>query len=776
MAQYDLNLRDLQRILRRRWKVVIFATLLVVSFSYFFGRSRQPLYNSSSSVKVEETSTVAGLLLQRLTYTRWDNIATAEELIRSFPVMEKVAKRLGKIDRDLPSSEIQRNQELASMVNSMIGKVITERSGRTNIIDIVVTSSDPYEARDISQSLAQVFTEVHLEQRSRQDKETREFIETQKRLALSALNAAEERLQEFRETTPLQATDDQINSKLTELLNLNEERRYKGFQINDLGVQIEQLKSRRRLDLNDQKSPDSPVQDLDSIQTRLIDWFEGGDEGDNAVAPLNKRLLELEVEKRQLLSQYTPTYPKTQQIEAEIKELLGQLVIEGQDKLRLLRKEVSDLDGMIGELEAELESVPEAQRRMAQLQREVTLREEQYSLLSVKYQESLIQEADQADEVTIVRPAMLNMVPININMSRMVSVGFVIGLTLGLVLAFLFETFDTSIGTIEDVEEFLQVPVLGVIPSIDIDAVTEHLLGRNPGLENSPHLEASARLITHFAPKDPVAEGYRALRTNLQFRSINNPVKTITCTSASLQEGKSTTLVNLALTMAQGGTKVLLVGCNLRRPSIFKVFGIERSPGVVDIILGRHPWRETVKTVTDIIMGEMGMDSTLMTPGMENLHIITSGGIPPNPAEMLVSEKMKTFIDEAREEFDIIIFDAPPILPVTDAAILAKRTDATLLVYRTGKVPRAALKRAKAQIESVGAHVMGVVLNDLRADLIGFSSSQYYYGKYYGASGDNEVVVAAAEGPKRRSWAEKTFGKIKGADTLFGLKNKQKKT
>ncbi|HEB84141.1 MAG TPA: hypothetical protein ENI92_03980, partial [Bacteroidetes bacterium] len=225
MAQYDLNLRDYQRVLRRRWRVVVFSTFLVILFSYFFGRSRQPLYRTFASVKIEETSTVAGLLLQRLTYTRWDNIATAQELIRSFPVMEKVAKRLGKIDPSLSSDEIRSDPQLSGLINSLIAKVSTERSGRTNIIDIHVTSDDPHEARDLAQTLAQVFTEEHLARRSRQDRETREFIEKQLDLAKSSLAAAEQRLQSFREANRYPVDDDNIRVRIEEQVSLGTERR-----------------------------------------------------------------------------------------------------------------------------------------------------------------------------------------------------------------------------------------------------------------------------------------------------------------------------------------------------------------------------------------------------------------------------------------------------------------------------------------------------------------------------------------------------------------------
>ncbi|MBZ0264572.1 polysaccharide biosynthesis tyrosine autokinase [bacterium] len=778
MAQYDLNLRDYQRIFRRRWKVVLFATLLVAVFSYFFGRSRLPLYQTYSSVKIEETNTVAGLLLQKLTYTRWDNIATAQELIQSFPVMEKVAKRMGLIDNAMSAREIRQDTKLSALINNMISKVSTERNGRTNIIDIYVTSDDPYEAREISQNLAEVFSEEHLEQRTRQDRETREFIEEQLRFSKAALNAAEEQMQNYREQNPYPVLDDHIKIRIEELINIEQQKRNLAERIKELRLQRDQLQERIQPKTNGSGLRNPTILADGSIsysgeeelsQEYDIDWISS-EEGSGPLGLLNERLVSLEVQKSELLKDYRPTYPKIVDLESQIKDLIRELVSEVSGNLSLMEQKKDSLSAYINNISAILDSVPRTQRLYSQLLREVSLRENQYAFLTEKHQEALIREADQADEVMVVRPAMLNSSPININMFRTISVGIVIGLMLGLVLAFLFETFDTSIGTIEDVEEYLQVPVMGVIPHIDIEAVSDRLVEQNPMLENNPNLASSARLVTHFAPKDPVAEAYRSLRTNLQFRSISRQIRTLVATSASLQEGKSTTLVNLAITLAQSGTRTLLVGCNLRRPTLYRIFGLEQEPGVTDIVLGRKKWQETIRTVTDIIMGEMGMESILMTPGMENLHIITSGGVPPNPSEMLASAKMKQFMEEASQEFDIVLFDVPPILPVTDAAILSNRADATLLIYRTGKVPRAALKRAKVQIESVGANVLGVVLNDLKADIAGYAGSHYYYGRYYGRPDQKTQTTMKAE--EKNGFIRKIGERIKETTSMFSKKEK----
>ncbi|MBD3165371.1 polysaccharide biosynthesis tyrosine autokinase, partial [bacterium] len=711
------------------------------------------------------------LLVERLTYSRWDNIETAEELIKSFPIMEEVARRMGRIDNAVTSEEVQSDARLSGLVNSMLGKISTSRSGRTNIINIDVVSDDPREARAIAQHTAEVFAVVHEQRKSRQDRDTREFIERQLNRARSLLTEAERDLEQFRRSNSAPLLQDNVSDELTRLNDLKSELRGVDYQIDDLEVQYAQL--RRRMEQSLSKPENERTRDWlkrmdsgaaqgtptfeDTLNrfTSGLDWVNTETGKAIVYSSMSGQLMQLELRMRELEKYYNPGYPEIREVQDQINELLGVMEREIRSNLDLLQSKRQRLVTVIDSLQTVLKNVPAGMRVFSELTREVNLRTQQYEQLNEKYQEALIREADQEDEVTVVRPAMLNMTPINIDMFRTVSVGVVIGFFLGVILAFLFETFDTSIGTIEDVEDYLQVPVLGVIPHMELEDLVEDLLERFPQWESNPNLEASARLITHFAPKDPVAEAFRTLRTTLQFRLMSRNIKTIVATSAALQEGKTTTLVNLSISLAQDGKKVLLVGCNLRRPTIYRVFGIEQSPGVTDIVLGSMQWRESIKDFNDIIMGDLGMDTTLMTPGIDNLHIVTSGRVPPNPSEMLGSTQMKAFLEEAREEYDIVLVDAPPILPVTDAAILANRADAVLLAYRSGKVPRAALRRAKVQIEAVGGNVLGVVLNDLKSEIVGGADSQYYYGRYYGEGKRREDDLVGEEsgkggGPIRR--------------------------
>ena len=160
------------------------------------------------------------------------------------------------------------------------------------------------------------------------------------------------------------------------------------------------------------------------------------------------------------------------------------------------------------------------------------------------------------------------------------------------------------------------------------------------------------------------------------------------------------------------------------------MFGINREPGLTNYLIGQLDWREAVQTSTDILLGKLGFDATLKTPGIENLHILTAGIIPSNPAELLQSENMKTFINESKKEFDIVLYDTPPILPVTDAIVMSKLVDGVILIYQVGRTSRQAVIRAKNHLEKAEAKILGIILNDIKIDME-IDTSSYYKYRYY---------------------------------------------
>ena len=214
-------------------------------------------------------------------------------------------------------------------------------------------------------------------------------------------------------------------------------------------------------------------------------------------------------------------------------------------------------------------------------------------------------------------------------------------------------------------------------------------------------------LITVADPRSPVSEAYRTLRTNLDFSSLDKPIKTMLVTSAGPEEGKSTVLANLAVTTAQAGREVILVDCDLRRPTLHNIFDLKNDVGL-----------------TTMVVDDAAMESPpLRDTGVESLQLVSSGPLPPNPSELLGSRRMEEIIAALLERADVVLFDAPPVVAVTDAAVLATKVDGVLLVVNAGGTKRDYARVAKARLEKVNANLLGAVLNNVRFDV---SLHRYY--------------------------------------------------
>lgn len=220
-------------------------------------------------------------------------------------------------------------------------------------------------------------------------------------------------------------------------------------------------------------------------------------------------------------------------------------------------------------------------------------------------------------------------------------------------------------------------------------------------------------LITHLDPKSPVAEAFRTLRTNLQFSALDRELRTLLVTSAGPGEGKSTITLNLAIAITQSGKEVILVDADLRKPVIHKRFGLRNEIGLTNILV-HGPAEEA-----------------LQETAVPNLKVVTSGPIPPNPAEMLASGMMDKVRDFLKERAEMVLFDCPPVVAVTDAAVLSRKVDGVLLVVQLGAVEREVARQAKALLENVDAPLLGVVINNVA------ESSGYYYYYYYTSDDDD---------------------------------------
>jgi non-specific protein-tyrosine kinase len=333
----------------------------------------------------------------------------------------------------------------------------------------------------------------------------------------------------------------------------------------------------------------------------------------------------------------------------------------------------------------------------------------------------------------VVEPARVPTVPVRPKTVQNTLLAAVVGMMLGVGLVFLIEYLDDSIRSPEQITGLLRVPVIGVIARM------------NGGSHNE---NGNRSLIAVKQPRSPVVEAFRALRTNIQFTSVDRPVRSLLVTSAVPVEGKSTVSANLAVVMAQAGLRVLLVDCDLRRPSVHKLFDQTNRVGLTDMML----------------QASAQWDSAAQPTQTANLSILSSGSLPPNPAELLGSERLRQLLDRLRSNYDMVILDSPPMLPITDATVLARVVDGVLLVVDTGVTRVGAVLQSKELLERVGGRLIGVVMNKVAKGVGGYSHYYHYYDQYDYGGGKHPSSARSKNGGQKMAEA----GKAQAEETAAG--------
>ena len=378
----------------------------------------------------------------------------------------------------------------------------------------------------------------------------------------------------------------------------------------------------------------------------------------------------------------------------------------GQDSL------VADqLSKLMGLLQGELSQMPEKIIQSAQLKRAEGSAERLYTQLEDKYMDAWLAEQSVFGNVRLEDPATINPVPIRPNRQASILTGALLGLGLGIGLVVLLSFLDSTVRSPDEVESH-GLNVLATIPIIQ-PISAQALAGFQSTNGSTPKF--TAHRVSFFDPRSSIAEAYRSLRTSIQFASLDHDIRTIAVTSSVPQEGKSTTSANLAIVMAQMGKRTLLVDTDLRRPTVHSVFGVPREPGL-----------------TNILFDKISLAEAIHQSDVPNLSLLTCGIIPPNPAELLGSEKMKELIDELMRHFDMVIFDTPPVVAVTDSLLLGMKVDAMIVIARADSTKADALIRSVDTIERSGARLLGIVLNNFNvANAYGAYYRYYQYYNYY---------------------------------------------
>ncbi len=608
----------------------------------------------------------------------------------------------------------------------------------TDMIEIRVSAASPEEAMFITNALANAYSERNRLNSQEEIRQVKNFLENQLRTVESQLANSEDSLKIFKQSERVAALPDETQELIKKLAE------FEGLY-NEALTEYHSNEQRlayinKQLDLNKQNF------DLQNISS--TPYFEG----------LKKQIGEF-VSKRalyvaNLLSKgvYREDDPQIRQYDEQIGILNKQLreeiaklaktevldpvalgsnlamrKIEIEANLQALQPKIEALKGVVAQYNRELEGLPEKSLQLARLQRSAVVDEKIYLMMKEKFTETRITEVGQLGQVRIIDSARAPKIPIRPKTKLNLILGALIGLGLGFALTFLLEYIDNTVRAIEDIEK-IGMTVLGSIPVITREEAikrfkmaTNGVNGKASNLDSEEAQAMAARLITHFAPKSPISEAYRTFRTNLQYTKLDRDLKALLVTSPGPGEGKSTSVSNLAITMAQMGSRVLLIDSDLRRPVLHSIFKVDRRVGLSNVLVGRATIEEAVQK-TDI----------------ENLFVMPCGTLPPNPSELLASNAMTRTLEEMKARYDMVLFDSPPIIAVTDAAVLSSRLDGVILVVKAGQTDREAAYRAYSLLKNVNARILGALLNGVQIESMYGSYYYYYHYYYYGKDGDKK--------------------------------------
>jgi tyrosine-protein kinase Etk/Wzc len=756
------SIRDFMRAVRRRWWAVPVVFVLFVGFGIWRTLREPHIYRAATTVRIENaTSPIAGVQTSAPTYDyRIDPMVSEQQVIKSRMVAERVVSALGLrlrivqpanlaradlfgtvpplVDSSAPPGDLRvtfaeraytlssgsiryatapygtaiagagvrfvvperppiREQSvlleilpLTASAAEVRGAIGTKVLPQTNIIEISYLGTEPALVRDVANTVASEYAAVSSEMQRTNARAKSQFISSSLRDQRVRLDSAQNALKDFKERQ--------------QIGDVNAEQ-------SALAQSIHRMEDARQAGLVEQKIYYTLVGKLTAADTadeelrRLV----GTDavEKNRYIANLYDRWFNLIKERETLYARgrtdANDDVKATQRLISRTKEDLRSA---SQLYLQALESRLGSLGKTISYMRLETEKYPKLEAEQSRLSATVGTMQRTFDNLQSEYQLARIAESVDDGRVQSIDEATLPTFAVSPNRKRAITYSALVGLLLGFALAFGLDRLDDSVKSPDELRDQMELPMLGLIPAIRGERGSRRAADGTVG-----------RLITHADPRSPVAEAYRSMRTNLAFARAQQSPQAIVVASPGPADGKSTTVANLAITFAQQGQRTLLIDADLRRAVLDKAFNVGRSPGL-----------------TEAIIGESTLDEVVHQTSVPNLSIVASGRFPPNPAELLGSTRMQEILHEAKARFDVVLLDSPPLLAVTDAAVLSTMVDGVVLVIRTERTKRDAVRRALGHVRSVRGRLLGAVLNDvdMRSGAYYGSYGHYYYS-YYGS-------------------------------------------
>ena len=668
----EIYLRDYFMVLGRYKWLIVAAVLVTLSATTLHLKRQEPVYQARASIIIEPKQVAEVFSSQSIFFgTDWLDLETQVEAIKTTPVLASAVKQLGL------TTAPEGTLEFLAAMNRLRESIRVTLVKNTKMVAITAAHTVPEMARDTANAVTQGYIDQDRLSRLQTGRDAVRWLSAQLADLKIKLKQSEEVFQEFKEREKIVTLDDRRNEESMEMAKLSASyitARANRLEIEAIVSKIENQKS----EIENLNIPiallDKPVlqtlgTELSKLQAELADKKKDFKDTYPGVIELKERI---QLKEQKILAEL-----KRQRdfLEAQEQSLLAQQEARRSETLKLGRKELEYLT----------------------LEREVTTNREMYNALMAKVKELSLAGGIDMNNIRIVEPAELPVAPAGGKRMTLIF-GGILGLFLGVGLAFFLKYLENTIRTPDDVEQHLDLPILGIVPQI-------------VGAKES----RTPLLVMQEDSKSAPAEAYRNLRTNILFSDNGTRPETIVVTSTEPREGKSFTVANLGMALAQAGQKVLLVDADLRHPMLHRVFGIDRNMGL-----------------SAVLAGELSLDDAIVETDIHNLSVLTSGSVPDNPSEILGTDQMRDVIHHIQERYGIVLLDSAPVLGIADTSVLASESDAVLIVIKTGEATRKALGIAVAQLKQVGAQICGVVLND-----VDVRRDRYYY-YYYSPYGYDE--------------------------------------
>jgi len=693
-TESKIDFRAYWRTIRKRWPFVALAVIIGTAFAFVFTYRQPKIYESICQVIIEPMAPQvlpgAKDVVELGTGTYWANkefYETQYRIIQSTAVGQRTAEKLGlQYDQDFAGP----NRNLTDIGRAVVGQVSVKPLKDSRVALISVSDRNPQRAALIANTLADTYIEYNLDFKLEGARTAMSWLVEQEAELKNQLESSELKLYRFKKDRNLLAVsmDDKQSMLSQNLAAVN-------AKLTELRIHILEQDAKRRM-IERARSNITEEETLPEIRANA------------AISTLRSSFIQLGREYSDLSSRYGSDHPKMKAISAQMdsikkayqEEIDGVLASFEKGYQQMLDNERS-LKAMMEKEKKEAIELSKIEIDYKPLQRAAEQNTKMYGLIASRQKEIDITGPMRANNVRVLERATVSSVPVRPRPLQNLLIGLLVGLATGIALAFVIEALDNTLKTQADVEQFLGVSVLGLVP----------VIGAAPGAEavqENDHLR-ERDLGVFLDPKSIAAECCRSIRTNILFMSPDRPLRTMVITSPSPQEGKTTTAINLGVTMAEAGGRVLIIDTDMRRPRLHRSFGVPNQVGISTIMVGKATIEEAVKR-TDV----------------PNLFVLPCGPIPPNPSELLHTDRFASVLAECAKLYDRVILDSPPTSAVTDPAVLGNLSDGVVLVVKAGETTRDSAMHARRQLAGAKARLFGVVVN-----AIDFSNPAYGYDYYY---------------------------------------------